>query len=666
MLLDLSLKNVRHSLKDYAIYFLTMVIGVSLFYAFNAIHDQSAVLTLSAERGRAMELMNSLLNSVSIFVAIVLGLLIVYANRFLMKRRNGEFAIYMLLGMDKSRVSGLLVLETALVGVLSMGVGLLLGVGISQLMGVLIMHLFEADVSAYHFVVSSAAIGKTVVNFLLMYGVVMLLNNRSVSRMKLIDLLHCDKQSEPVKLKNPALCSVVFLIGAGLLALVYAAIGWNSRDLNTDLIGVYVAVIGLGTFLVFRALSGILLRVAMSRKGAYYHGLNTFTFRQISSKISTVVFSMTVICMMLFMTICTLSSAFAVRNGMNAGAELIAADFEVREQSIIISEYDEPVFHDITARYADYGVELPAHFCQSAHVHTYRDISTKIGSKAVGKDAEVMRLSDYNALMDVYGKEHVELEDNQFVLLCDSASHRSIYDKALKKDTTATVLGQPLVSKYAAAQEGSYEVTNARSNTGLFIIPDTAADESYAFADLFVGNYAASDDAQKAAIEAQVQKEYETVCQRQNEEDGNYYLNLSTRQSLMDSSVGIGALLTIIGLYLGMIFLIASGAVLALRQLSESVDSIPRYEILEKIGADDKEIDRSLFRQTGIFFLMPLLLAGLHSFFGMRFTTAFITLVGTEGVVSSIALTLLVILLIYGGYFYLSYSGSRAILRGNR
>ena len=155
MLFKLSLRNIHKSFKDYAIYFLTLILGVAIFYVFNAIGSQAVLLNVTERTYEIIDLMVTMLSGVSVFVSIVLGALIVYASRFLMKRRGREFGIYLTLGMSKSRVAGILLIETFIIGVVSLLVGLGLGVVLSQLMSAIVASMFEADMTNYTFVFSS-------------------------------------------------------------------------------------------------------------------------------------------------------------------------------------------------------------------------------------------------------------------------------------------------------------------------------------------------------------------------------------------------------------------------------------------------------------------------------------------------------------------------------
>nr|MCR5109643.1 FtsX-like permease family protein [Ruminococcus sp.] len=206
MLFKLSVSNIRKSLRDYAIYFFTLIIGVSVFYVFNAIEGQTAMIEMSESRREVISMLKNALSAVSVFVAGVLGLLIVYADRFLMKRRSKEFGLYMTLGMSKSRISAILLTETILIGLGSLIIGLIIGIGLSQLMSAFVVNLFDADMSAYRFTVSGKAIIKTIIYFAVMYLVAMLFNSAVISRFKLIDLLQSEKKSEQIKLRSPFIC----------------------------------------------------------------------------------------------------------------------------------------------------------------------------------------------------------------------------------------------------------------------------------------------------------------------------------------------------------------------------------------------------------------------------------------------------------------------------
>lgn len=284
---------------------------------FNSLDSQQAMMEVSASQRDIIKLMVDMLEFVSVFVAVVLGLLIVYANNFLVNRRKKEFGIYMTLGMGKRQISKIILMETIFIGIISLGVGIILGVFASQFMSILVAKMFKADMTGFTFVFSKDACIKTCIYFAVMYIAVMFFNTLTVSRYKLINLLNATKKNEKVKIKNPFLSILVFIIGASILGYAYWKVTADVRSMDTAEKMLPPILMGItGTVLVFWSLSGFILQVVQMHKKTYLKDTNMFVLRQINNKINTMVASMSVICLMLFMTVTILSSSLALRNSM--------------------------------------------------------------------------------------------------------------------------------------------------------------------------------------------------------------------------------------------------------------------------------------------------------------------------------------------------------------
>ncbi|MDE6020640.1 MAG: ABC transporter permease [Ruminococcus sp.] len=680
MLFKLSLCNIRKSIRDYAIYFFTLVIGVAVFYVFNAVGSQAVYMQVTENRNDIIELMSNTLSAISVFVSVVLGLLIVYASRFLMKRRNMEFALYLILGMGKRKISAIMLIETIIIGLGSLVTGLIAGIGLSQLMSALVANLFEADMTAYKFSVSTESIFKTIICFAVIYLVVMLFNSIIISKFKLIDLIQSGKKTEKVKLKNPVLCVLIFIIAASALGFTYYQVSYNYNQISQNELLLYIASGMITTFFIFWSISGLLLRIIMSMKGLYYKNLNSFTFRQISSKVNTTVMSMSIICIMLFVTICTLSSAFSIRNSMNAGLnEFCPADFEVEYIKYPDDEYEKTIAVDIIEIYKKYGYNITENIENSVHFSSYTDEHFTFAS-ALGDNYEkvkekvpmadfdvnelIVKISDYNNLMELYGRKPLSIQSDEFIIVCNYKSIKEIRDEYLTAGYKINVFGHTLKSKYDECQDGFINISSQPINVGIYIVPDDIIDEQCVNSDFLIGNYSATSKDEKNRIESEFIGKFNNVMNMSSKDAVNrQYYNVNTRISIAEATIGLGAMITFIGLYIGLIFLISCAAIISLKQLSDSVDSISRYEILRKIGVKESSISRSLFYQTGIFFLLPLLLACIHSIFGMKFSMIILEVFGTQKLTESIVLTSVFILLIYGGYFLITYFCSKGIIR---
>ena len=684
MLFKLSIKNITKSIKDYAIYFFTLVLGVAIFYVFNAIDSQTVMLNVTSTQYEVIKLMTTILGGVSVFVSFVLGFLIIYASRFLIKRRNKEFGIYLTLGMPKRKISLILFFETLIIGIISLGVGLALGIILSQLMSVLVANMFEADLTNFKFTFSSSSALKTLLYFSIMYLVVMIFNTIIINKCKLIDLLHGNKKSEKVKLKNPILCIIVFIISSVALSYAYYLVteGFTKSPLMTTIEGILIPIaLGcISTFFIFWSLSGLILKIVMHLKKYYYKGLNSFTIRQISSKINTTVFSMTVICLMLFCTICIFSSALSIKNSLSNNLKKLApVDIQFSKLQESLSKEEQENFskeiiedYNTTAKDTLQRLDVYKYLKDVVDINTYRveEITLKdsFGDQIeqIGKDYPLLayqdketliKLSDYNRLAKLYNQKELTLKDNEYVIIANYKMMADIRNIALKSNTKLTINSKDYYPKYQECQDGIIEVSGSATNSGVIILPDNALEGVHPYKNIVSANYKAKTKEEKENTENIIG---DIISEHYNKDTRLAY---NTKIDIYASSVGLGAMVTFVGLYLGIIFLISSAAILALKELSESTDNKERFNMLRKIGTDEKMINKALFNQIGVFFLFPLLLAIIHSIFGISFANYILKTIGTESLLSSIILTAVFLVIIYGGYFLVTYYSSKNIIK---
>lgn len=680
MLFKLSLKNIKKSVKDYAIYFFTLLLGVAIFYVFNSMDSQTAMLKVSESTHEIMKLMTTLLSGVSVFVSFILGFLIIYASRFLMKRRKKEFGIYMTLGMSKGKISKILLTETLLIGLFSLVIGLVLGIGLSQFMSFLVASMFEADMGAFTFVFSASAMMKTILYFGIIYLMVMLFNTFSVGKCKLIDLIASSKKSEKVKFKNTFLCIIVFIISVITLGIAYYIVAFHPSTISNEAVIPILVMGALGTFFLFWSLSGLILKIVMSFKKLYAKDLNTFVVRQLSSKINTTVFSMTIISLMLFLTIVIFSSALSMKNSMTQNLHTLAPiDFEAYKLKNITGQdyygipYTDKEIADskmsIEETLERYNFSVSNHFKDTLVFYDYQDekitMAYMLGTlkESIQKEfprliweqkETILRISDYNKVAHLYGKPEYHIGKNEYMIIADFDSMVEIRNKALAKGTVLELGGKTYKPKYEKCQDGFVEMSSNYINTGIILVPDDAVTEEMQKGSYLLANYQAQDEQGKETIENKLQN--------LPVKKGDTVLSVTTKLAIYEASVGLGAVVTFIGLYLGIIFLLSSAAILALKELSESSDNKERYVVLRKIGASEKMIRKALFRQIAIFFSFPLLVAVIHSIFGIAFANYVLQSMGTENLLSSIIMTSVFLIFIYGGYFLITYFCSRNII----
>lgn len=667
MIFKLAFRNMKKSMSDYAVYFITLIVGISVFYVFNAISDQTVMIKIFKNELDILDLMNSTLSVASVIVSGVLAFLIVYASSFLMKRRKKEFGIYMLLGMGKKKIAGILMVETVIIGAVSLVVGMGLGILLSQGMSILVASMFEADMSEFTFDVSVGALGKTLLYFFVMYALVLALDVFVVGKSRLISLLNAERKTEKNTAKNPWLCLAVFVIAVAVLCHAYWMVTASAQELTETSQFVTQIVKGIiATFLIFWSLSGLLIFVAKLRKKSYMKGLNIFITKEISSRINTNVFAGSIICLLLFITICIFSTCFSINKSVNDNMKtLVPVDVD------IVKLYDEGLPFNSEEETAgellqEMGLDADMFDKEAAELTLYahykwdaEELESKYDTENIFTSRGVVNLSDYNRAAQIYGLEQHTLADDEYMIVTNYSYAKDEYEKNyLAKGHVIRLGGKEYHPKYKECQDGFLEMSSNAAELGFTVVPDAAMTDEDLHPGLmyYIANY--NKNYEKGVEEIDKILNSKKMQKRAS----NLRIFISTRTEIHQRSIGLTALIVFLGLYLGIIFILASSALLALKELSQAADSKGKYQILRKIGVDEKMIHQSLFRQNLIFFAMPISLAVIHSVFGIQVCLYIIEIFGKTGLIYSIIFTAVVLLLIHTVYFVATYRCSRKII----
>ncbi len=657
---------MKRSMSDYAVYFVTLIIGISVFYVFNAISDQKVVLSIYKSDYSVIDLLRNIISVASVIVSVVLAFLVVYASNFLIRRRKKEFGVYMLLGMGKKKIAGILMMETVIIGIISLVVGLGIGIILSQGMSILVAKLFEADMSKFSFEVSTGAVGKTILYFLVVYAFVLLLDLFMIGKSRLIQLLNAERRSEKRTAKNPYVCLVVFILAAAVLGHAYYRVTAAAENIDTQaalLIEIAKGIVS--TFLIFWSLSGFLIFVAKLRKKSYFKGINVFTTKEISSRINTNVLAGSIICLLLFLTICIFSSSFSINNSLNENVKtLMPAD--VQFYNYIKVNDDVRGVKDKTpiSEYLKHKKVDPHMFSESAEVLLYmyqeEDMSVynEVGGGNVFTTGAILAQSDYNKVAEINGLEPVSLEKDEYTIVANYDYIVPEWNKRMLAGQKIHLAGKEYHPASSECVNGFLQMSANPTNSGFTVVPDEAvSDENLMpYSWFYIANY-----------NKNYAKGVEYVEQFLNNETFKKSLGshtyVETREYMLSKSISLASLIVFLGLYLGIIFLLASSALLSLKELTQAADNRDKYEILRKIGIDEKMIHRSLFRQNAIFFGMPLGLAVIHSIFGIQVCTYVLEVFGKSGLTQAIVMTAAGLLVIYMIYFIITYRCSRRIIR---
>ena len=616
-----------------------------------------------------MSLVTTLISYVSVFVSFILGGLILYANNFLIKKRKKELGIYMTLGMSKRKISKILLSETLIVGVLSLIAGLLLGLVVSQGLSLFTAKLFDVGMTEFKFIISSSAILKTVLYFALIFGVLMIFNTRIIAKYKLIDMLTAARKSEDIKIKNPIISSIIFISGIIILGTAYYLV--TKSGLNPDKLGFKLSIVFgiIGTAGFFYGIAGFLLGVIQRSKNIYLKKLNIFVTRQISSKVNTNFVSMTVISLMLFITIVLLSTGLSFKSALEKGI-VVPFDASVKLFTDEENKYKsmEDVFKAINY---DFNGKEPIFI--NGYIIDGIDANMILKDYAVGEFKksldngkhrweyiDAIKISDYNKIRSLYGEEPLSINDNEILVTSNFTEAKDSVKNFIKNSPQVSIAGKEYkVANKEYLNEAVYN-SELADNVLTIIVPDDFKDMTLNAAYMNM-NYKNPNDPDE---EEDMNSLFDSF--RRYDEIYDLPMIRATKSQIYEASKGLTTMILYIGLYLGVVFLISSAAVLALQQLSEASDSSDRYKALKKIGATEKMINKTIFTQTAIYFAMPLILAIVSSIVGISVVNKFIALYGKPNIGPTALLTLGILVIVYGGYFYVTYAGYKSIVKNSK
>ncbi|QDY32926.1 ABC transporter [Clostridium sporogenes] len=653
----IALQNIKKSYKDYNIYFLTLILAVCIFYSFNSIESQKVLIEIKF----MSEIMKGI-SGVSVLVSIILGGLIVYANNFLIKRRKKELGIYMILGMGKRKISRILVTETFIVGVISLVGGLILGIGVSQGLSTFTLKLFDVGMDEYKFIVSTSAIGKTILYFGTMFLLVMIFNVFVISKYKVIDLLIANIKNEDIKFKNPFIYLLTFVLCLIFLGFSYKSLLEIPFDLERNM-SIPIALAIVGTVLFFFSLAGVILYVTNKNKKIYFKGLNMFVLKQMNSKVNTNFISMSLMCLMLFITIVVLSTGINFKKVKEEGRRTITPF----DASVTLYNKDE----NKNQKNHIEDMLNKIHFKKSKNEKyaIYNDYYTGLKASELLKIKErnfarynvyFSKISDYNKILKLKGEKEITLNKNEVLILSSSGGAINLINEKLKSNRRINIKGIEYLVKNDKVIEENLKTSSIADNFCTVVINDE-----------FVSDYKISSSILNVMY---LDKNREENNKKYNKINDNYikdeYKNLDisidaiTKDEVYSKSNGITSMMLFIAIYLGLVFLITSMAVLALQQLSEASDSIERYKALKRIGANKKMIDKTIFIQTLAYFSLPVILALIHSMVVIKIINDLTSMIiNTANFRYSILITVLIFVIVYLGYFYITYAGYKNIVK---
>lgn len=681
--------NLRRALKDFTVYFVTLMLSVSLFYSFNTLTNQAFFVGLSSSTSHLVLRMAELITGLSIFLMIVIGILIVYANVFFMRRRVREFATYLLLGMKKSSLAFVILIENFIVGICALIVGLLVGVVVSQFSSLAVLKLFNSPVERFHFLLVPQAMIFTAC----MFGVVFVLSTLCatfvISRTRLSVLFRSSFTSDRFKIKNPWITLVLFVVSILLIAQAYHMFSYEVLTANGG--GEFLwctALVVLGTALFFYSVSTAFTQIARAIKPLYYRGLNLYVVRQFASRVNSSWISMTMICATIFIALCTLSIGFTAVASVRSQETLMCptdfiADFHCKDgyQSVQTDKLVSLMAEEIpswnttvrsTTQLTSYTLGETDNVYTIANLISDCGLSKEKALDGVPADAVDMPVyfvgvSEYNKFRALAGLQPIELSDNEVRF----ASYPSLADQTddLAASEKTVTLGNTYHNVRIKQKLKISDLAGLPSNPCSLIVPDAwvhtmKPQQTRLFAQFYTSSKEINEQFSQELAHGNKHKE---GILGQNNAYHLRAMNTVLRYELLEGALSIRVMGTFVAVYTGIILLITSAAILSIQQLSELAYMRKSYTKLLQLGATSTCCSGTIFTQLGIWFMLPCALAISHAFCIMKEMDALYRLMGTDAEAKQwLFITAGIVLAIYALYFIMTFVIVRVSVLGKQ
>lgn len=661
----LSFRNVKKSAKDYFIYFFTLTLSVCLFYSFNSVSAQFAALGLK-DTMSYLSFSSGVLTALSVLVCFVMGALVVYANRFLLKRRKKEMGIYATLGLERGDINRLLMRETFWIGVVSLAAGLVVGIFAAQILSLLTASLAGLGLADYRFIISIKAIVLSILFFSILFFFVHLFNVKELKKISLLEMLYADRKNETVSEGNGWLTPILSILSAVLILTGYGAMLILAESNMFKALALGGLLLIAGTVFFFTSVLRLVIGIRKKNKRYYYHGINLFTISQLSSRLKADEKTIAMTAILLFLSLSLMiigpGGGKFVMNGVENAAPYGGSISLVPQLEQMDTAWNPMAGLEQT------GFTIKRFSNQYESFWVYRAPSATSGFLTVGNESDpngskkdigteemenplaIIGVEDYNRLLALQGIAPVYLQDGEFgINYVFPAMQEPLEDfkespKTLKIRDTSLTLAQSSIWNHA------WENRNVLLDQGTLIIPQNLTESLKPQRWILDFNFLDErEDMESELLQAWI------------ETAPNDY-RIWMRQETMISLMADNLLLTYLGLYLGITFLITSGAVLALQQLSQSTDNVKHFGLLKKLGVTKAVMKASLMKKLCIYFGFPLILAMVHT--AVTISAVFRNFQGLGAGVTAAVVGggMLMVLGVYAVYFFATYLGSRKIL----
>lgn len=591
MLGKLAFRNTKRSMKDYLIYLITVTTSFSLIFAFNLVASSDEIVKLCS----SMDTFKNSLFAVNILIIFVICFLINYTTKFMFEKRSKELGTYMLLGIKKKEIAHLVVIENILLGILAFVLAIPIGFLFSQFVSLVIVNLLSIPKTLF-ISLNFVSIGLLIIYFLAIYILVLLNLLRRIRKMTIRDFLYFDKQNEKKMFRDSKKRNVIFVLS--IILGVISLFLWNSRctmdNFNKQETLTYLMV-------------SVIMLILTSLLALNYSSIN--------------------------------KASYDISVNLNA-----PYDVQLFDDKKAFDEYIQVIKEEYTIdNTIEYDIyKEPNHQVQNFFQAEYYDFDP------------VLKLSDYNRLLELRKMPLLSLNDNEYYIVTNSKFAYKVEDN--KDIETITVSNKNL--KLKGYDTKSY--WNSITNIGRFVVvlPDKyvqglEVSENH----LIIDTKEETDAELENKIKEDMQHQLVKVDENGEINDESYRVNV--RGAEIEQQKAMVAIVASLFMYIAFILISAVGTILAVQSLSDSTKYKYRYLTLRRLGINDKSLFKTIRKQLLILFCVPAISAILCSFVMMSsLNNVYQQILGDKYLyLMYFGLNLIIFFLIYSIYWIATYIG---------
>ncbi|WP_242943300.1 FtsX-like permease family protein [Clostridium uliginosum] len=604
---QIALRNVKRNFYNYFIYFLSMVFNVIIYFIFQSIqyNDQIEKMVGGSKK------ISSAFHAASVILIIFITIFIWYSNSFFIKKRKREVALYSMMGVKKKQIGRMLFYETISMGALALLIGIILGSIFSKLFSDLLIKIMGIS-AIINFSISSKAIYATILVFAIIFIVASLHGYSLTYRFQLIELFKAENKGE-----KPPKASIV----SAILAIVFISVGYytsvnmfepkffvSSFGLR---VGVLFGSIIIGTYLLIKNFTTLIVKIYKKNKARYYKGINMIGVSQLQYRFKSNARTLTIIALLSATTLTSVGLSYSLYY-MNEKGGRDSAPFDLQYV------YNKTDYENIISAVGEDKIKnnFKLELLRTPVVFK----GEKPPQKLYEKEEDILYLiseSKYNKIMTELNKDEytVKIKNKDESVLLDSTQ-----SKILKGDYENTkYMLYPDNEDYELNVIGrkNIDLTNVGIAGLLAVVSDETYDSFYKKENLFEITSIMLKNPKDATISTSI-KGILNEEQKEKIKFVSYY-------DYYNAGIASSGLMLFVTGFLGLIFLISTGSIIYFKQLTEANEEKGRYEILRKVGVSEKEIKKTISRQMLLVFLLPLILGISHASFAV---SLFSTIIG--------------------------------------